>query len=131
MLAQRLVRKLSPEHSQPYTHEDQPPDWLSKQFADIRSSYPGVLDGASKLAKPATHHEADSYKGRNGIYELLTVTSELQDAIVRRASSQELAEIGRRATGAAKFRTLREDGLIKAWNGVSSVDEILRVAGSH
>ncbi len=135
VLAQRLVRKLSPEHSAPFldpnANEERLPDWLSKQFADIKSSYPGVLDKPSKLAKPATHHEADSYRGRNGIYELLTVTSELQDAIVRRASSQELAEIGRRATGSAKFRTLREDGLIKAWNGVSSVDEILRVAGSH
>lgn len=135
VLAQRLVRKLSPEHSVPFLNagpnEDRPPDWLSKQFADIKSTYPGVLDNPSKLAKPSTHHEADSYRGRNGIYELLTVTAELQDAIVRRASSQELAEIGRRATGAAKFRTLREDGLIKAWNGVSSVDEILRVAGSQ
>ena len=59
------------------------------------------------------------------------MTEELQDAIVRRASSQELAEIGRRATGTAKFRTLREDGLIKAWNGISSVEEVLRVAGSQ
>ena len=134
VLAQRLVRKLSAEHAQPYTSEERLPDWLSSQFAEIKSTFPGVLDGACKLSKPRVynnaHHEADSYKGRNGIYELLTVTAELQDAIVRRASSQELATIGRRATGTAKFRTLREDGLIKAWNGVSSIDEILRVAGS-
>ena len=129
VLAQRLVRKLSTiaDHVQP----DTPPSWLKQQFADIKSTYPGVLDGDAKLSKPASHHEADGYKGRNGIYELLTVTTELQDAIVRRASSQELAEIGRRTTGTAKFRTLREDGLIKAWNGISSVEEVLRVAGSQ
>ena len=124
-----LVRKLSTNAA--HIQADSPPAWLKQQFAEIKSTYPGVLDGDAKLSKPATHHEADGYKGRNGIYELLTVTEELQDAIVRRASSQELAEIGRRTTGTAKFRTLREDGLIKAWHGISSVEEVLRVAGSQ
>lgn len=129
VLAQRLVRKLSTTAA--HIQADSPPAWLKQQFAEIKSTYPGVLEGDTKLSKPAAHHEADGYKGRNGIYELLTVTEELQDAIVRRASSQELAEIGRRTTGTAKFRTLREDGLIKAWHGISSVEEVLRVAGSQ
>jgi len=65
------------------------------------------------------------YRGRIGIYELLDVSPDLQAAVMRRAPSGEILEIARRHG----YRNLREDGLIKAWRGITSVDEVLRVTG--
>jgi type IV pilus assembly protein PilB len=62
------------------------------------------------------------YKGRIGIYELLTVTEELEEMIVRRASN---AEIGRAAEEAGMVR-LRQDGLLKAARGLTTVEEVMR-----
>jgi type II secretory ATPase GspE/PulE/Tfp pilus assembly ATPase PilB-like protein len=86
---------------------------------------------AALMAPASGNDDAGSYRGRSGIHELLTVTPDIQDAIVARRSSMELAEIARRGPGAWKFRTLREDGLIKAAQGLTSLEEVLRVAGSQ
>jgi type II secretory ATPase GspE/PulE/Tfp pilus assembly ATPase PilB-like protein len=83
------------------------------------------------MAPASGTDDAGSYRGRSGIHELLTVTPDIQDAIVARRSSMELAEIARHTPGAWKFRTLREDGLIKAAQGLTSLEEVLRVAGSQ
>jgi general secretion pathway protein E len=128
VLAQRLVRKLDPAKAAAVAA----PTWLRDEFASLAKSYPVAMPAQPKLMAPASgRDESTAYRGRSGIHELLTVTPEIQDAIVARRSSMELAEIARRAPGAWKFRTLREDGLIKAANGLTSVEEVLRVAGSQ
>jgi general secretion pathway protein E len=50
---------------------------------------------------------------------------DLQSAIMKGLPAHELAEIAR----TAGYRNLREDGLIKAWRGQTSLDEVLRVTG--
>ncbi|MFM7459581.1 MAG: GspE/PulE family protein, partial [Burkholderiales bacterium] len=128
VLAQRLVRKLDPKKSAPVAT----PRWLGDEFSSLAKSYPEAMPAEASLMAPASgNDDAGSYRGRSGIHELLAVTPDIQDAIVARRSSMELAEIARRAPGAWKFRTLREDGLIKAAHGLTSLEEVLRVAGSQ
>jgi general secretion pathway protein E len=128
VLAQRLVRKLDPAKSAPVAT----PRWLGDEFSSLAKSYPDAMPAKASLMAPASgNDDASSYRGRSGIHELLTVTPDIQDAIVARRSSMELAEIARRAPAAWKFRTLREDGLIKAAQGLTSLEEVLRVAGSQ
>ncbi len=128
VLAQRLVRKLDPAKAAVVNA----PGWLKHEFDSLAKQYPTAMPAVPKLMAPASgNDEAAAYRGRSGIHELLTVTPEIQDAIVARRSSMELAEIARQAPGSWKFRTLREDGLIKAANGLTSVEEVLRVAGSQ
>jgi general secretion pathway protein E len=128
VLAQRLVRKLDPKKSAPVVT----PRWLGEEFASLTTRYPDAMPTKAALMAPASgNDDAGSYRGRSGIHELLTVTPDIQDAIVARRSSMELAEIARHAPGAWKFRTLREDGLIKAAQGLTSLEEVLRVAGSQ
>jgi general secretion pathway protein E len=128
VLAQRLVRKLDPKKSASVAT----PRWLGEEFASLAKSYPDAMPTKPSLMAPASgNDDAGAYRGRSGIHELLTVTPDIQDAIVARRSSMELAEIARRAPGAWKFRTLREDGLIKAAHGLTSLEEVLRVAGSQ
>jgi len=67
------------------------------------------------------------YKGRLGVYELLTVTEELAELIVRRAP---LSEISQSAI-AGGMTTLTMDGLAKAQSGMTTIEEVLRVMSTH
>jgi type IV pilus assembly protein PilB len=62
------------------------------------------------------------YKGRTGIHELLEVTPEVQSLIMASATSQEIKKVG-----LAGRRTLREDALLKACEGQTTLEEVLRV----
>ena len=127
VLAQRLVRKLDAGKSAPAPT----PTWLASEFAQLRTHYPQAMPATPALRAAAGMDDASAYRGRSGIHELLTVTPAIQDAIVARASAMELAEIGRNAASGWRYRSLREDGLIKAAHGHTSVEEVLRVAGSQ
>ena len=62
------------------------------------------------------------YRGRIGIYEMMSLTDEIRELVLRRASSE---EIGRAAEASGMVR-LREDGLRKAAQGITTVEEVLR-----
>ena len=66
------------------------------------------------------------YRGRTGLYELLTMNEELGERIIERVASSELVRIGR-ANG---MRLLSEDGWLKVRNGVTTPDEVLRVTAA-
>jgi general secretion pathway protein E len=63
------------------------------------------------------------YRGRFGIYELFPITEEVRSLVLRRASTPEI----RRAAIEGGMVTLREDGWLKARDGLTTVEEILRV----
>ena len=66
------------------------------------------------------------YRGRLGIYEMIPVSEQMQHLIVSGASVNEMKALAR----SEGHRFLREDGLLKAWQGVTTVEEVLRVTGS-
>ena len=66
------------------------------------------------------------YKGRTGLYEVMTMTDTLRRLILDRASHDELRAEAR----AQGMRTLREDGLDKVRHGITSIPEVLRVVGN-
>lgn len=63
------------------------------------------------------------YKGRIAIYEVLSVTDEFQDPIVNGASTTELGALAK----ASGMTTMLQDGLLKAFDGKTTVGEVLRV----
>jgi type II secretory ATPase GspE/PulE/Tfp pilus assembly ATPase PilB-like protein len=64
------------------------------------------------------------FRGRTGVYELLVMDNELRLEVQRRRGSEEL-----RAMGVAKgMRTLLDDGVRAAREGITTIDEVLRVA---
>jgi type IV pilus assembly protein PilB len=65
------------------------------------------------------------YKGRLGIYEVMPVTDGLRRLILQKGSAEDMRTFAREEG----MRTLREDGLVKIQHGVTSVAEVLRVAG--
>jgi type II secretory ATPase GspE/PulE/Tfp pilus assembly ATPase PilB-like protein len=66
------------------------------------------------------------YKGRIGLYELMRVTEPLRQAFLQRADKSELEDIAR----AAGMKTLREDGIRKIKNGITTPDEVIRATKS-
>jgi type IV pilus assembly protein PilB len=66
------------------------------------------------------------YKGRTGLYEVMTMTDGLRRLILDRVGHDDLRAKAREEG----MRTLREDGLEKVREGITSVSEVLRVVGS-
>lgn len=66
------------------------------------------------------------YRGRLGIYEMIPVSTQMQHLIVSGASVNDMKALAR----SEGHRFLREDGLLKAWQGLTTVEEVLRVTGS-
>jgi len=121
--AQRLVRKLCDKCAIPST----PTQILIETTEKIRAKAPNLFQGEPKwrIAKGCPDCRGSGYRGRLGIYEFLEVTPQIQEAIMRQAPLTELLKIAQEQG----YRDLREDGLIKAWRGLTSVDEVLRVTG--
>jgi type IV pilus assembly protein PilB len=67
------------------------------------------------------------YRGRGGIYEVMTVTSEVRSLALERRSADDLREVAVRQG----MRRLRDDGLDKVRQGRTSMAEIARVIGSN
>ncbi len=67
------------------------------------------------------------YKGRMGIYEVFNITPEIQQLILKRATSAEIQEVARKQG----MVTMREDGYLKALAGRTTLTEINRVAAAN
>jgi general secretion pathway protein E len=121
--AQRLVRRLCPHCAKPMT----PTPAVLAMVDELRGRFPAFFESEPDWREPVgcSQCKGAGYQGRMGIYEFAEVTPELQTAILKRASAGEMTRLAR----SQGFRTLREDGFIKAWRGLTSLDEILRVTG--
>ncbi len=77
-----------------------------------------------ELYRPKSSKDAPSgYKGRIGIFEVLSINDKIKDLINQKAST---TEITRQAVSDG-MRTMAEDGFIKAAQGLTSIEEVLRV----
>ncbi|MGY6632044.1 MAG: type II secretion system ATPase GspE [Wenzhouxiangella sp.] len=116
IMAQRLVRRLDPETRKPYEVLPEMVEELGlsrlTEERPIRLYHPG-----SSEACPT------GYRGRTGIHEILLITDEIRRMVMKHATSGEI-ERHARTEG---MRTMYEDGLIKALNGDTSAEEVLRV----
>jgi type IV pilus assembly protein PilB len=63
------------------------------------------------------------YQGRVGIYELLILEETIRNGIIERRTSQEIRKLSIESSGLV---TLMEDGIIKASDGMTTIDELLR-----
>ena len=63
------------------------------------------------------------YKGRTGLYEVMSITDEIRDLIVERSSAEDIKKIA----VAQGMRPLRADGFEKVKNGITSIAEVARV----
>ena len=112
--AQRLARKLCPQCKRP---EDIPPEAL------LRAGFGEEdLDGSWQPYGPigCDHCKGTGYKGRIGIYEVMPITDDMRQLIMRNGNSLDIAEQAQREG----VRNLRQSGLLKVKSGVTSLEEI-------
>lgn len=92
-----------------------------------------AVPGAPDLSAPAkwSRHQGCSrcggtgYEGRCGVYEVIEIDGELQNALRNRRSEADLAALA----AARGFRDMRGDGLLKARAGLTTMAEVARVVG--
>jgi type IV pilus assembly protein PilB len=138
VMAQRLVRKLCSDCRQAYNLDKELIQVLQGQVDMDR-----VLETAKKnnlleknimenldWSKITFYHPGgcsrcrqEGYKGRVGIFEVVEISEKISEMISKRASSDEIEEEARKE-GTIK---MMEDGIIKAIQGLTSIEEIFRV----
>ena len=116
IIAQRLARRLCSSCKESYQLPD---DVLAKEGFTKEQIETGIT-----LYKPKGCDKCNNgYKGRVGIYEVVKVTPEISELIMAEATSLEIAK----AADAAGFNNLRKSALLKAIQGVTSLEEVERV----
>ena len=113
--AQRLVRRICKHCSEP--HPTPPPALMQAGFSadDAKTVVPNRGKGCDKCNQTG-------YKGRVGLYEVMEVTEDLRELILVGASALEL----RRKAVDEGMLTLRNSGLRKVKDGVTTIEEIVR-----
>jgi len=119
VIAQRLVRRLCTQCREPYPTTREMLERLGFREEVCERYKEIVLYHAAGCAR--CNHTG--YKGRIGIYEIMPVTEAIQRLIVERKSADELM----RVAAAEGMVSLREDGLERCLQGMTSVEEISRV----
>jgi general secretion pathway protein E len=116
--AQRLVRRLCAHCAEPVPI----PETILTELQSIAG-----WDGRTiwRHARGCAACQNTGYRGRTGIYELIAVHEDLQALVARNSSIDQI----KRQIAAAGFRNLRQDGLLKASRGITSLEEVLRVVG--
>lgn len=115
VLAQRLVRKICVKCKKEY----KPSEPELSEFGISKEKIKGM-----KFYKGEGCQECNSsgYKGRTGLYELLVVDDKIRGLIVKRESLTAI----RNAACEAGMKTLRENGLKKVMEGITTIEEVLR-----
>ncbi len=135
IVAQRLLRKICVDCIESYTIDKKTLDEI-KQYFDIAQitkmlAREKIIIENEKLesllfyrGKGCKKCGDTGYKGRIGIYEILEINAELRELINKRSTMKELLK----AADAIGMLKLMEDGFIKAKNGITTIEEIIRVS---
>ena len=119
VLAQRLVRRICSHCSTEWT----PPQATRERLGFLG---PAALDGVYYQGRGCEECRGTGYKGRVGIFELLIITPGLRELILQRRSSAEIKNMARNS-----MVTIHQDALRKSLAGMTTLDEILRVAAAE
>ncbi len=117
IMAQRLVRVNCPKCKEPYQ-----PHSAELKAAGITSEQ---LEKANFMkGRGCNHCRQTGYRGRQGIFELMRMTSVIRELTFAQAPTQELR---RKARSVGGMRTLLEDGVLKILKGITTFDEVLSI----
>ena len=126
-MAQRLVRKLCEHCKVPAELTEEEKVFFEKMIEKIHKKQPEKDISLSTVWKPSEvgceYCNASGYKGRIGIYEAILMTSEMEDILIENPSEKELLQI----TEKQGILNLREDGVVKVLEGITSLEELARV----
>ena len=140
IIGQRLVRRVAPKRN---TYQSSPlqtqsiietvghllpktPEEVERVSADLGyKNLPLANQKSYTLAKGRdTPQTPGGYQGRAGLYEVMEVTEEIQQLIIKHATSHEVQKVAMQQG----MITMRQDGYLKALTGITTIEEVNRVA---
>ncbi len=113
--AQRLVRRICPKCKEQIKVSDK----LLEDAGLKKEMFP---DGMVFKGKGCSHCNQTGYKGRIGLYEIMPISSDLRNMILKGGSSDVIAEQAIKEG----METLRDDGVDKIKKGVTTIEELMR-----
>jgi type IV pilus assembly protein PilB len=142
VIGQRLVRRIG-SHKETYQSDKVESEAVTKTIGHLLpknaeemakiaedlgyESLPLAAQNAYTLTKGKDSPDTPAgFKGRMGIYEVFSITEQIQELILKRATSNDIQKIAREQG----MVTMREDGYLKALAGYTTLNEINRVAGA-
>ncbi len=117
VLAQRLVRIICPHCRESYTPSPEEEAFLNERLGG--ESLPSLLYRGRGCDKC----KGKGYMGRTGIFELLEITPDIRSMIVEQKDAKTI----RTAAMNSGFRTMSDDAFNKIINGITTIEEVLRV----
>ena len=140
IIGQRLVRRVAPKRN---TYQSSPlqtqsiietvghllpktPEEVERVSADLGyKNLPLANQKSYTLVKGRdTPQTPGGYQGRAGLYEVMEVTEEIQQLIIKHATSHEVQKVAMQQG----MITMRQDGYLKALTGITTIEEVHRVA---
>ena len=140
IIGQRLVRRVAPKRN---TYQSSPlqtqsiietvghllpktPEEVERVSADLGyKNLPLANQKSYTLVKGRdTSQTPGGYQGRAGLYEVMEVTEEIQQLIIKHATSHEVQKVAMQQG----MITMRQDGYLKALTGITTIEEVNRVA---
>lgn len=128
VIGQRLVRRLCPDSGRPIPVESAVKTMLDKQFADLPATYKKQLpEFKTVYGIEPTGTCPTGTRGRIGVFEMLAVNTELEEAILESADETKIYEIARRHG----MLTMKEDAIVKALNREVPFEEVGTLGGDY
>lgn len=121
VLAQRLLRRLCKNCKVPYTLTKEEVENILPDFPF--HEFPDKNEFTFYEPKGCLTCNNSGYKGRQAVFEFLTVTEEMRQMILKRATGLEIRDLAQ----SQGMLTLRQDAMYKIIDGETSIEEMLRV----
>jgi type IV pilus assembly protein PilB len=115
IIAQRLVRRVCANCKTEYTP-------TVEQLMELELRPDDVEGRIFYYGKGCDNCNNTGYKGRQGLYEIMTIDDDMRDLIVQHASTQ-IIRLEAKKRG---MRTLRQCGLMAIYDGVTTIEEVVR-----
>lgn len=129
IIGQRLARRLCEECKQETTLDADQLEFVKKVVSEIPEASGEEIKAETEwkfhTTKGCTTCNGSGYKGRVGIYEILTMSEEIKASLSEEISEYQVRELAKQQG----MTTMQQDGILKVLDGLTTVEEIQRVAG--
>lgn len=128
VLAQRLVRRIHQSCIGSYVASPEEIINIKEQLGEERARVLGLDQSDLRLYRGTGCKVCKNtgYEGRIGIFEILEMRENIRKLIMKHSTADEVEQVAIKENG---MRTMLQDGLAKAFSGLTTIEEVLRVRG--
>lgn len=121
IVAQRVLRRIDDKHKEPYVAD---PHVVADMKSVLGTLLPQTFDGKLTRGIPSADNNNSGYKGRVAVFEVLPINEKISRLILERSAGGDIEKEAK----AQGMVTLKQDGYLKAVEGITTIEEVLRVA---